>query len=60
MNKDHILGLYDDLSHFCQTGKLKQADYSGYSRELEIIVKKFSSDCDRSKMTMCLLLRIAE
>lgn len=49
MNKDHILGLYDDLSHFCQTGKLKQADYSGYSRELEIIVKKFSSDCDRSK-----------
>lgn len=22
MNKDHILGLYDDLSHFCQTGKL--------------------------------------
>lgn len=31
------------------TGKLKQADYSGYSRELEIIVKNFSSDCDRSK-----------
>lgn len=41
--------LYNDLSHFCQTGKLKQADYSGYSRELEIIVKNFSSDCDRSK-----------
>lgn len=39
----------NDLSHFCQTGKLKQADYSGYSRELEIIVKNFSSDCDRSK-----------
>lgn len=49
MNKDHILGLYNDLSHFCQTEKLKQADYSGYSRELEIIVKNFSSDCDRSK-----------
>ena len=49
MNKDHILRLYNDLSHFCQTGKLKQADYSGYSRELEIIVKNFSSDCDRSK-----------
>ena len=47
MNKDHILGLYNDLSHFCKTGKLKQVDYSGYSRELEIIVKNFSSDCDR-------------
>lgn len=61
MDKDYILRSYDDLSHFCQTGKLKQADYSGYSRELEIIVKNFSSDCDRSKKTtMCLLLRIAE
>lgn len=60
MNKDHILGLYDDLSHFCQTGKLKQADYSGYSRELEIIVKKFRAIVIVQKMTMCLLLRIAE
>ena len=49
MNKDHILGFYNDLSNFCKTGKLKQADYSGYSRDLEIIVKNFSSDCDRSK-----------
>lgn len=60
MNKDHILGLYDDLSHFCQTGKLKQADYSGYSRELEIIVKNFRAIVIVQKMTMCLLLRIAE
>lgn len=60
MNKDHILGLYNDLSHFCQTGKLKQADYSGYSRELEIIVKNFRAIVIVQKTTMCLLLRIAE
>lgn len=49
MDKDYILRSYDDLSHFCHTGKFKYADCSACSKELDVIVKRFLKDCDRSK-----------
>lgn len=58
MDKDYILRSYDDLSHFCHTGKFKYADCSACSKELDVIVKRFLKDCDRSKRMICLLLMI--